>query len=236
MEKRKTAGELSLQVGADNTKYDSLEIGHALTQDIQKELEICVNRHIDILDEDVWCVGYLLSKHQSLQNVMVRNFFATLYLPKPRPNQTIFLYERRYHKITKRLWALPNAATMAELSTMTSVDPAYKNMKYWSDAFFKGWKYDKSEQAMINHTPSHFFNIIRLQHGITLESEKEYLDAHRSELIKACGNQTESLVANSLEPLEILGKKIVHTEAPILHKNILNGSGQTQDLYRKISR
>ncbi len=215
MNKRKTAGELSLQVGADETKYDSLEIGRALTEDIQEQLRICVERHLDIFNEDVWCVGYLLSKHQNLTNVMVRNFFATLYLPKPRPNQTIFLYDRRQHKITKRLWALPNAATMAELSEMISVAPQYVSMKYWSDAFFKGWKYDKSENAMINETPSHFFDIIRLQHGINLESEKEYLDMHRPELVKSCGNQTESLVANALEPLEILSKKIVYHDIPI---------------------
>src|ERR1700678_2462524 len=82
--KHETAGEKSLKAASDETKYDSLEVGYALTEDIAKELAICAERHNSIFDEDEYCVGYLLATDPLLKNVMRRKFFAMLYLPSPR--------------------------------------------------------------------------------------------------------------------------------------------------------
>lgn len=210
MEKRPTAGELSLKASRDCNKYDALEVGYALTSDIQKQLEMCIQNHNPIFNEDQYCVGWVLASDPMIKNVMRRKFFAFLYLPKPRPNQTVFLYDKRRNMIIKRLWTLPNAATMAELSEMSTVDPRYAEMKMWSDAFFKGWKYRKKDNAMINQNPSHFFDVIRKQHGINLLSEKEYLNCHRERLVKSCGNNVEPLIPDSFDITEVAKKQVVN--------------------------
>jgi hypothetical protein len=217
MQKHETTGELALKASQDSTNYDSLEAGYAMTEDLIEQLGICIKKHNEIFNEDEYFVGYLLSKHLSLSNVMVRNFFAMLFMPKPRPNQTVFLYSKVKHKILKRLWTLPNPATMAELSELSSVHPNYAEMKIWCDAFFKGWYYDRDSGAMINKNPSHFFNVIRDQSGITLQSEKEYLNANREKLIKSCGKNVQALIPDTLDPLEIASKKIVNTYTPFLN-------------------
>lgn len=169
MRRRKTAGQISQKAMQDTTKYNSMEVGHALTDDIAKELMICAQRHNDIFNEDEFCVGYVIASDAFLGNVMRRKFFAMLYLPSPRPNQAVFLFNKAKQQFTKRLWVLPNSLTMAELSEMTWVHSSWKNMKDWSDAFFG----------------RRFWPFIRKQHNINMLSEIEYLHLHREELIKA---------------------------------------------------
>ncbi len=195
MKKRETVGALSLKASSDSTIYDALEVGHALTQDIARELAICAQRHKAIFDEDEYCVGYVIAGDPLIKNVMRRKFFAFLYLPSPRPNQCVFLFNKRMDKFTKRLWTLPNAMTMAELSEMTYVDPQYRDMKRWSDAFFdlKFWQY------------------IRKQHNIDMLSEIEYLNANREKLIQAGCKETKSVAADPFDFGKITTDKIVNS-------------------------
>lgn len=136
MARRKTAGELSLKASSDTTKYDYLEVGHALTDDIGKELMLCAQRHNKIFDEQEFCVGYVIASDPLIKNVMRRKFFAMLYLPSPRPNQAVFLYNKTKDQFTKRLWVLPAADVMSLLSEKTIVNKEFITMKAWSDAFF----------------------------------------------------------------------------------------------------
>lgn len=200
MAKRKTAGELSLKAASDTTKYDSLEVGHALTEDIANELAICARRHAHIFDEDEYCVGYVIASDPLIKNVMRRKFFAFLYLPSPRPNQTVFLYNKIKDQFTKRLWVLPNPATMAELSESPIVDKKYQTMKGWCDAFFdfKFWDY------------------VRKQHNITMLSESEYLNANREKLIKAGCKDSKSVRTESFDFSKITINKIVDTKTAVL--------------------
>jgi len=200
MTKRLTAGELSKKASSDFTKYDSLEVGHALTQDIAKELMLCAHRHITIFNEAEYCVGYVIAGDPLIKNVMRRKFFAMLYLPSPRPNQAVFLYNKFQDKFTKRLWVLPNALTMAELSEMTLVDKKYQTMKAWSDAFY-GLK---------------FWPFIRKQHGISMLSEQEYLNANREELIKAGCKEPEAPLSEPFDFSKIAINKIVDTKTAII--------------------
>lgn len=41
IKKRKSAGELSKQSFSDNTKYNALEVGHAMADDIH--IHVCLN-------------------------------------------------------------------------------------------------------------------------------------------------------------------------------------------------
>lgn len=212
--RKQTAGELSLKAMADEGKYDSLEIGHHLTEDIAKQLEICVHRHNPVFDEDEYCVGYLLASDPLLKNVMRRKFFAMLYLPSPRPNQAVFLYSKRFDRFTKRLWVLPNPRTMAELSEMPIVSKEWETMKAWSDAFFKG----------------NFWHFIRKQHGINMLSELEYLHANREKLIKSGCKQTDSLPTEPFDFSKVATEKVIYPQKPLPKQDVLNVFRKAQSL------
>jgi len=225
MARRKTAGELSLKASSDTTKYDYLEVGHALTDDIGKELMLCAQRHNKIFDEPEYCVGYVIASDPLIKNVMRRKFFAMLYLPSPRPNQAVFLYNKTKDQITKRLWVLPAADVMSLLSEKTIVNKEFITMKAWSDAFFHSWSFDDVKQGWINNTPTYFFDFIRKQHGLTMLSEKEYLNANREELIKAGCKETETSVAESFDFSKISIEKIIDTKTAVVDEGVLDNCG-----------
>ena len=200
MKVKPTAGSLSYKASHDSTKYDSLEVGHALTDDIAKELMICAHRHRDIFDEEEYCVGYLIAGDPLIHNLMRRKFFAFLYLPSPRPNQCVFLYNKTMDQFTKRLWTLPNAWTMACLSEMTYVDPQLKEMKKWSDSFYK----------------LRFWEDIRKQHNIKMLSEIEYLNANREKLIQGGCKEVQSPVADPFDFSKVTVNKVIDPLKPIV--------------------
>lgn len=202
MIERDTAGALALKAASDSTIYDSLEVGHALTEDIACELMVCAHRHKEIFDEDQYCVGYVIAGDPLIKNVMRRKFFAFLYLPSPRPNQSVFLYDKRWDRFTKRLWTLPNAWTMACLSELNNVDPKFLDMKGWCDAFFN----------------LSFWQTIRKQHGIDMLSESEYLNANREKFIKAGCKEIKSSAPEAFDFTKIKANKIVNSNESVLNK------------------
>lgn len=197
---RKTAGELSKKALSDNTKYDSREVGHAMADDIEKHLYESINKHKHIINEPEFCVVMLIAKDSLIPNLIRRKFYCWPYLPKPRPNQAVFLYSKQRDKITKRLWVLPSDVVMAELAgTNIIVHKRYETMQAWSVAFYKGT----------------FWEYIRHEHSIDMPSEHEYFLQHREELIKA-GCQIPN--AGDTEPFDfskIQIEKIIDTQAAV---------------------
>jgi hypothetical protein len=199
MSQRISAGELSRKAKADTTKYNALEVGHALADEILPQLRQCIENHKNIIDENEFCIVMLIAKDPLIHNLMRRKFYAWPYLPKPRPNQSVFLYNKGLDQITHRLWILPSDMVMAELHSLSTVDRRYRTMKAWSDAFYKGWKYDKLSGAFYNGDPFYFWNFVRKDQKINMPSEHEYFLEHREELIKA-GCQIPD--ANSIESFD----------------------------------
>lgn len=178
MTERKTAGELATKAASDPTQYKAREVGQAIVEEgkIDESLRECIERHKNIFDEEEFCVGFVIASDPLIKGVMRRKFFAMLYLPSPRPDQAVFLYNKTLDKITKRLWVLPpayspnpNAWTMEKLYVSSWVPKGYEMMKGWSIAFYDGI----------------FWEFIRAQHNITMLSEHEYLKANKEKLIKA---------------------------------------------------
>ena len=167
--KRKTAGQLSKKALSDTTKYDALEVGHAMADDIEKHLYEAVSKYHGMIDEDEFCVVMVVAKDNMIKNLIRRKFYCWPYLPKPRPNQAVFLYSKNLGKITKRLWVLPSDMVMAELASLAIVDKRYKTMQAWSIAFFENT----------------FWEYVRHENNIDMLSEHEYFLKHREELIKA---------------------------------------------------
>lgn len=168
--KHKTAGELANKALSDNTNYNVLELAHAICDDIDKQLRICIENHKNIIDEEEFCIVRVIATDPLIMNAKRFKYYAWPYLPSPRPDQSVFLYNKTLDQITKRLWCLPNALRMASLAvTSTFVPKEYQTMQAWSVAFFKGtfWEYVRHDQ------------------NITMLSEKEYFNLNRDELIKA---------------------------------------------------
>lgn len=197
---RLTAGELSKKALSDTTKYDSREVGHALADDIGIHLRESIEKHRDIIDEDEFCVVMIIAKDPLIPNLMRRKFYCWPYLPKPRPNQAVFLYNKALDRITKRLWVLPSDMVMAELAgTNIIVHKQYQTMQAWSVAFYKGT----------------FWEYIRYEQEIDMLSEHEYFLQHREKLIKAECKIPDSSFSEPFDFSKITVDKIVDTKTSI---------------------
>ncbi len=195
--KRKTAGELSRQAMSDTTKYDSREVGHAMADDIEHHLYEAVENYKNIINENEFCVVMIIAKDPLIKNLIRRKFYCWPYLPKPRPNQAVFLYDKCQDKIVKRLWVLPSDMVMAELAgTNVIVHKRYETMQAWSVAFFK----------------KTFWEYIRHEHGITMLSEHEYFLEHREELIKSGCKIPDASYSEPFDFDKIAIEKIVDTQ------------------------
>lgn len=196
MTKRKTAGEISNKLKSDKTKYNALEVGHAMSDDIEKHLYEAAKTYHNMIDEKEFCVVMIIAKDPLINNLVRRKFYCWPYLPSPRPNQAVFLYNKHLGKITKRLWILPSDMVMAELASLAVVDTRYKTMQAWSCAFFDG----------------KFWEYIRYEHNIDMLSETEYLSKHREELIKAGCKLPDSHRAEPFDFSKIHIKNVIDTQ------------------------
>lgn len=209
--RRFTAGELSKKAASDNTKYDAREVGHAIVDDISKHIRESIEKHRNIIDENEFCVVMVIAKDPLICNLIRRKFYCWPYLPKPRPNQSVFLYNKGLDKITKRLWVLPSDVVMAELAVMPHVHKRYETMQAWSVAFFSGT----------------FWDYIRHEHNINMPSEREYFLAYREELIKAGCKIPDATSADPFDFSKIGSNKVIHTDESSVNKESLSCLGQT---------
>lgn len=225
--KRVSAGELANKALKDTTKYDALEVGHAINDDVEYQIRQCIENHKTIIDENEFCIVMLISKDPLIHNLIRRKFYAWPYLPKPRPNQSVFLYNKIVDRVIKRLWVLPSDAGMAELHSLTYVDKRYETMKRWSDAFYKGWKFIKNSSGkdengnillgkFVNTDPFYFWEFIRKDQKITLLSEHEYFLHHRDELIKAGCKIPTALDTEPFDFSKVHIEKIIDTQEVVL--------------------
>lgn len=209
--KKIVAGEVAQKAASDNTVYNSMDVALGLAEGIGEELRKCAHAHVTKFDMEEFFVVFLIAKDPMLTNLMRRKFYAWPHLPKPRPNQSVFLYNK-VKDTFKRLWVLPNALTMAELSCMTSVAPHYQSMKRWSDAF-----YDLK-----------FHELIREENGFEHLSEEEYLDRHREELIKAGLKEKPSGFTDTFDFHKVVSDQISNSENVIFPKDSLNLTGKAK--------
>ena len=201
MTQRITAGELSAKAQKDNTDYNALELGHAITDTILEELRTCRANHNPIIDEDEYCIVRVIADDCLINTAKRYKYYGWIFLPSPRPNQTVFLYNKKLDVFTKRLWSLPSAARMAQLASTNCIVPKiYEKMQAWSVAFYKGT----------------FWEYIRHEHGIDMLSETESISRHRKELIEAGCKIPDSSYAEPFDFSKISIEKIVDTQAALI--------------------
>jgi len=196
-----TAGELSKKALSDKTDYNCLELGHAIVDTIPEELRTCRTKHNPIIDEDEYCIVRVIADDCLITTLTRYKYYAWPYLPSPRPNQTVFLYNKPLDMFQKRLWSLPSPARMAQLASTNCIVPKdYEEMQGWSVAFFKGT----------------FWEYIRHQHNITMLSEHEYFLKHREELIQAGCKIPDANYSEAFDFSKIEIKQIVDTETSMI--------------------
>lgn len=195
MAKRKTAGELSLKAASDNAVYDPHEVADALSADVIEQLQICGAKHAPIFDEEEYCVVLVVAGDPLISGVRRHKYYSYLYLPSPRPNQSVFLYNKKTAHL-KHLWSLPNAKVMAIVSEMPTVDKKWQRTKNWCDSFFDG----------------SFWHTIRDMHKITMPSETEYLNANREKLIQAGCKVPQTRFTDPFDFSKVSINKIVDTK------------------------
>lgn len=199
---RKTAGELSRKALQDNTKYLAREVGEAICHDIGLQLEECIKKHHSIIDEDEFCLVRVIATDPLIHNAKRIKYYAWPYLPSPRPNQAVFLYNKPLGRVTNRLWVLPDSRLMAYLaSTLEIVPKEYQTMQAWSVAFFKGT----------------FWDYVRHDQKINMLSEHEYFLAHREELIKAGGKLPDASFSEPFDFSKVAIEKIVDTQTAVVN-------------------
>ena len=210
MKKRKTAGELSLKASSDNTIYDPLEIGHALTEDIIQQALECGESHRHKLDEPEYFVVMVKASDNLIKCVLRKKFYAWLYLPSPRPEQTVFLFNKITGKI-KRCWSLPSAHIMEQLYLSPYVADKWKLTKGWVHAFYDGY----------------FWQHIRKECNFDHLSEIEYLKTHRQKLIDAGAKEGPPLGAEAFDFSKVKVDHIVNTKTAHDFEPVLNNLGET---------
>lgn len=206
-----TAGELALKASKDNTKYLAREVGQAMCDDIDAQIRICIEKHKNIIDENEFCIVRIIATDNIIKGVKRIKYYAWPYLPSPRPNQSVFLYNKSLDRITHRLWVLPDPRLMAVLaSTLEIVPKEYQTMQAWSVAFFKG----------------QFWEYIRYDQKITMLSEREYFLEHREELIQAGCKLPDAYSAEAFDFGKIHIDNVVDTVKPVINQDVLYDIGE----------
>lgn len=203
MVKHETAGSLAVKAASDSSKYNALHNGYEATEGIGEQIQQCIDLHNPLTSEKEYCVGFVYASDPLIPfGLKRRKFFASLYLPSPRPEQTIFLYSKEKDTLLCRLWSLPDWKRMALLSQLAVVEPEWRSMKEWCDAFYEG----------------RFWEFIRKQHGIDMPSESEYLKANREKLIKAGCEEVEPGFTEAFDFSKIAVNKIIDTKDTLVNQ------------------
>jgi hypothetical protein len=202
-----TAGQLVQKAAQDTTKYDALEVGEALADEVLKNVWECVDKHIPILGVSQFCVVMLMCDDHVLVNAKRRKFYAWPFLPSPRPRQTVFHYDGNTDTIS-RLWSLPTEKMMAVLSETTGVAKEWEDTKRWVDAFYAPFEGSKTT----------FHQFIRSQSGVNMMSEKEYCKTLAGNKVSSeAHDQIDTLLPETFDFFKPFEPKVVNSSKAILH-------------------
>lgn len=208
-----TASELAAKAAADTTTYKAMEVAHAWVEDLYDQLMESVRVYKDKIDQDEFCVVYVIATDPLLPTLKRRKFYCWPYLPSPRPNQGVYLYRKSSDRIVLRLWTLPVAETMAELATPGFVvDKPYELMQQWSRAFYKG----------------NFWQFIRKQHDIKMLSQIEFDELNKSDLIKAGLEDAQSSPSEAFDFSKISAGQVENSGNSFAFQDSQDGGGKTQ--------
>jgi hypothetical protein len=197
----KTAGQLANQALKDNTRYDARDLALGVTDDLEDQLYQAVQNYKDHIDQDEFCVVMILAEDKLIHNLKRRKFYCWPWLPSPRPNQAVFLYNKKADRIIKRLWVLPCPEVMAELATPgLIVDKRYQTMQAWSKAFFRGT----------------FWNFIRGDQKVSMLSQEEHFKLHNIKDSHPVSDFSQSVIPEAFDFSQISCGKFENPSESVL--------------------
>lgn len=177
---KKTTAQISNELMKDRTKYKSMEVAEQQLLSLPKQLEELIERAEKELEEDTFALVMILKKDFRMPYVVKRIFFYSAFLPKPMPDQAVWVYNRKTQKLTF-MWSLPEPEGCAYLSYMVQVDPKWKRTADWCKGYFNKTLIDQR----------------RKETGVKLETESEFLELNRNKLTNALSNYQEGLLADT---------------------------------------
>jgi hypothetical protein len=197
---RETAGALSLKAASDKTKYDPAEAGEAQCISIIPEAYRVAREKRNTFDEPEYFSVILFAGDPLIEGVQRHKPYAYLFLPAPRPQQIVFLYNKSKDSL-KRIWSLPHWSLM-EVMYLNPIPPSeilksnwpldiWSQNRKWVRAFYDGC----------------FWPYIRRENNFDHLSEIEYLKANRQKLLDAGAKECESPIP---EPFDFSQIKIDH--------------------------
>lgn len=213
-----TAGAKSLKAASDSSIYDGIEVAEAQMWDTPQNVFDCARRHASIFDETEYFIVMVRAGDPLIHGLVRQKFYAYMYLPSPRPEQAVWLYNKALDKV-QFLWALPPAKVMAAISEAHVVAKKWERTRGWCKAFFEG----------------SFWHHIRAQHHIKHLSEHEYLLENKSRLIEASGKNTESLGSDSFDFGKIAVDKVVDLNTVSSSQSSLYDSRKAKHTNRHIT-
>ena len=165
---KRTAGEKAHEASKIRERYTADDLAHEIIEDISDQIVICAENHLPLFGELAeFCVVNLTVSDPLIKNAIRHKYFAFPWLPKPRADQSCFLFNTTTQKF-KHMWSLPNAQTMAELDCLTIVHKKYERMRKWCVAFYE----------------YNFWELIREMSSIDMLSEEEMIDNQPEEYKK----------------------------------------------------
>ena len=215
--RRKTAGEQSLKALSDSTKYNGIEVAEAQLVNIPTDALSLARKVSNRIGENEFFVVMLRIGDPLLINLKRQQLHIELFLPSPRPEQAVFLYNKCTDTI-KFIWSLPPAKVMAAISEATIVAKKWKKTKIWCDAFFS----------------LSFWHIIRKMNNFDHLSEIEYLQLHREELIQAGCQESRPVDSDPFDFSKIMTNKVISPQDTLINEDILDSHGQTKSFNRNI--
>lgn len=204
MKEHKTAGQLSHKALSDTTKYDALEVAYGSTDDVLEQLLQSAHTYADQIDQVEYCIVMVIASDPLIVNLRRRKFYCWPWLPSPRPNQGVWLYNKVLDRIVKRLWVLPCPEAMAILATPGKVvDPQYQTMQNWSRSFYKG----------------KFWEDIRDEHKINMLSQQEEDKLNPEKEIKTDVDGVNSNITETFDFSKIVAGQVEHSGNTIAMEN-----------------
>jgi len=201
MKRRKTAGELSLKAQSDSSLYDGREVAEGQMHDLHKQLMESAHTHLNIIDEPEFFVVMVRASDPLIQGIVRQKFYSYPYMPSPRPEQAVFLYNKAKDTL-KFIWSLPPAKVMAAISEAQVVAKKWERTKGWCDAFFN----------------KNFWHQIRKENNFDHLSEIEYLNANREKLVKAGCKECEPGTTDAFDFSKVSIDKIIDTKTAVVNQ------------------
>lgn len=134
----KTAGEIALELQAKKPdSRDPIEIQKATEENYLLHLELCIEQHRKILEDDFFVV--VLQKREKLLNNVFRNYFlARRTCPTPACDQTVFHFDPKDEKLTF-LWTVPSDQTcQCLMENKLIVDPSERELLKYVQMYISG--------------------------------------------------------------------------------------------------